>query len=345
MSTSDGRPLTRRQLRELRQTGQHPIIPADDLAASAEEDDESEHEVVAPDAPERDEDVTEVVEFEVEEPAAASEEPTAPQAEADAGVAEAPLPAETTDPHPADNGRPRLTRRQLRELERVRTDALATIPTADGHDEEPIEATIVTDEVPTAVEPIDAQEEPKAPVEAEEPPALVREADGPRATLRPGFGENITIDDVTHSPSSFDELLTYPHETSGSSSAPSTLILDEIPATAALSAPITATGELLITSSHKLPEGFGSSGAARGTTDGREVDAVLLDGELPLSSSPTPIAASSAVSTSKSPGEVIRPPIPEKNQKLVLTLGITAAGLGIVVVGAVVIAWTTGVFG
>ncbi|MDN3309427.1 hypothetical protein QWJ90_00600 [Microbacterium oryzae] len=336
MSTSDGRPLTRRQLRELRQTGQHPIIPADDVAASPEEDDESEHEVVAPDAPERDDDVTEVEE---------ADEPTDPEAETDPTAVEKPVPAETTDPHSADDGHPRLTRRQLREQERLRTDGLTTIPAADVDDEEPIEATIVTDEVPQPVEPIDAQDEPQAPAEIEESPALLREAEGPRATLRPGFGENMTIDDVTHSPSSFDELLTYPHETSGSSSAPSTLILDEIPATAALSAPITATGELLITSSHKLPEGFGSSGAARGTTDGREVDAVLLDGELPLSSSPTPIAASSAVSTSKSPGEVIRPPIPEKNQKLVLTLGITAAGLGIVVVGAVVIAWTTGVFG
>ncbi|GAA4189627.1 hypothetical protein GCM10022219_05710 [Microbacterium oryzae] len=338
MSTSDGRPLTRRQLRELRQTGQHPIIPAEDVAASAEEDDESEHEVVAPDAPERDDEVSELVESEADEPAAASEEPTGE-------VVEDPVAAETTDPHSADPGHPRLTRRQLREQERLRTDALATIPAVDGDDDEPIEATIVTDEVPQAAEPIEAQDAPEAPVEAEESPALVREAEAPRATLRPGFGENIAIDEVTHSPASFDELLTHPHETSGSASAPSTLILDEIPATAALSAPITATGELLITSSHKLPEGFGSSGAARGTTDGREVDAVLLDGELPLSSSPTPIAASSAVSTSKSPGEVIRPPVPEKNQKLVLTLGITAAGLGIVVVGAVVIAWTTGVFG
>ncbi|WP_324014681.1 hypothetical protein [Microbacterium sp. JZ37] len=72
---------------------------------------------------------------------------------------------------------------------------------------------------------------------------------------------------------------------------------------------------------------------------------MLIDGEIPLSSSPTPIAASDAVSTSKSPGEVIRPPAPEKNHKLILTLGITAGGLGIAVVAAVVIAYATGVFG
>ena len=99
------------------------------------------------------------------------------------------------------------------------------------------------------------------------------------------------------------------------------------------------------TSTHALPEGFGSRGHAAGTTDGKEVDVVLLDGELPLSSSPTPIAASDAVSTSKSPSEVIRPPAPEKTHRLTLILGITAGALGIAPIGAVVAAFTTGVPG
>jgi len=68
---------------------------------------------------------------------------------------------------------------------------------------------------------------------------------------------------------------------------------------------------------------------------------VLIDGELPPASSPTPIAASSAISTIKPAGEVIRPPAPEKGNKLMLTLIIVAGGLALAVGVVVVIALTT----
>lgn len=67
-----------------------------------------------------------------------------------------------------------------------------------------------------------------------------------------------------------------------------------------------------MTGSYELPKGLGSQGHAHGTTDGKDVDAVLIDGELPPASSPTPIAASAAVSTIKPAGEVIRPPAPKR---------------------------------
>lgn len=106
----------------------------------------------------------------------------------------------------------------------------------------------------------------------------------------------------------------------------------------------TSPSSIIMTSSHRLPEGLGSQGAAKGTTDGREADAVLIDGELPASSSPTPIAASSAISTQKSAHEVLRPPAPEKGRGLLFTLGITAGILGIVAVGTLVTLYFTGVF-
>ncbi|GLJ60277.1 hypothetical protein GCM10017576_04060 [Microbacterium barkeri] len=404
MSTSDGRPLTRRQLRELRQTGQTPILTEDDIAAdrdaraveeetaapaieepSDENPDPASDDGEATDEVEELEVVPAVAEEEREEAQTADAEPAEPVDEpVDEPVEPVDEPAELVDAEPTASATPDdrtssegesapspapahpvLTRRQLREQERLRTNATPTV-NAEQAEPETIEATIVTDEVPQTAAPATVDVElveqtPEAPVEEapveDEAPAAsptprasseaptAEDAGEQQATLRPDFGEGVEVEAITHSPASFDELLTQPQETSGSSSAPSTLVLDEIPATAALSAPITATGELLITSSHKLPEGFGSSGAAKGTTDGREVDAVLIDGEIPLSSSPTPIAASDAVSTSKSPGEVIRPPAPEKNHKLILTLGITAGGLGIAVVAAVVIAYATGVFG
>lgn len=86
---------------------------------------------------------------------------------------------------------------------------------------------------------------------------------------------------------------------------------------------------------------MGSQGHAFGTTDGKDVDAVLIDGELPPSSSPTPIAASSAVSTIKPAGEVIRPPAPEKGNRLMVTLAIIAGGLALAIGVVLVIAFTT----
>jgi hypothetical protein len=101
---------------------------------------------------------------------------------------------------------------------------------------------------------------------------------------------------------------------------------------------------MLITGSYDLPAGLGSQGHAKGTTDGKDIDAVLIDGELPPASSPTPIAASSAVSTIKPAGEVIRPPAPEKGNKLMITLAITAGGLALVLGTALIIAFSMNVF-
>ena len=101
---------------------------------------------------------------------------------------------------------------------------------------------------------------------------------------------------------------------------------------------------MLITGTFNLPEGLGSTGHAIGTADGKETDAVLVDGELPAHSSPTPIAASAAISTAKQPGEIIKPPTPEKSGKLMLTLAITAGVLALALVGVLILAVTTGVF-
>ncbi|WOF24598.1 hypothetical protein N8K70_08075 [Microbacterium betulae] len=387
MSTPDGRPLTRRQLRELRQTGQNAII-ADDENGTPEEGAADEHTPAdLSDAPAEADGVAESPESDAGEPeedAPEHESSDAEEATGDEGglpggdepipddvvtleAVDEPETREDEPPSSPSEHHPPLTRRQLREQERQRTGVAPVIvpPPSDGRSDDgvadAVEATIVTDEVPHAApvpETVEAEVVPDAPAtgpenasQDEEPvdqavdaPSGMRTADAAPPRLRPGFGENVAVKPVPPAPASFDELLTHPRESSGSGSAPSALILDEIPS-AALNAPITATGELIVTSSHKLPDGFGSSGAAKGTTDGREIDAVLIDGEIPLASSPTPIAASDAVSTSKSPGEVIRPPAPEKNHKLVLTLGITAGALGIAVVGAVVIAYASGVFG
>jgi hypothetical protein len=142
-------------------------------------------------------------------------------------------------------------------------------------------------------------------------------------------------------PPSFDQLLT---RTTGALAVPNTLIVSQAPEVSPLVAPVTATGEVIVTGTYSLPEGLGSTGHAKGTTDGKEIDATLVDGELPSHSSPTPIAASAAVSTAKTPGEVIKPPAPEKGGKLMMSLAITAGVLALALVGVLILAFVTGVF-
>ncbi|MDQ0612576.1 hypothetical protein QF046_000217 [Microbacterium sp. W4I4] len=143
----------------------------------------------------------------------------------------------------------------------------------------------------------------------------------------------------------FDDLLDGRSSSGSHHSASTALIFTPSAGAGSLSGPIASTGELLITGTYSLPDGIGSQGHAHGTADGRDADAVLLDGELAPASSPTPIAASSAISTSKSAGEVIRPPVPDKGNKLMLTLAIVAGGLALALAATLIIAATTGVFG
>ncbi len=200
------------------------------------------------------------------------------------------------------------------------------------------------------VEPLD--EEQDAQNAEDDVLADVRDADDSdvvedqRPTVSPAFGSGLLTEDGEEQRSfapSFDELLTA-NDSGGSHVASNTLIFNPPAGEGSLSGPVASTGEILVTGSYELPQGIGSQGHAHGTADGKDVDAVLIDGELPPASSPTPIAASSAISTIKPAGEVIRPPAPEKGNKLMLILAIVAGGLALAVGVAVVIAVTTNVF-
>lgn len=406
MSTPE-EPLTRRQLKELRRTGQLPIVDeesTDDAAAPQQEQadtaagDEHASDAAAPD-----------------EAGASSED--APAAEAEVEPAAEPEPEE--DPKP-------LTRKEMR-MHRLRTSQIDVVESehaeqaddaadreadAEGASEgtsdsapeaEHVAAPVAsgTDSDAATSDPPAAEhaDETKLPVgfegsqtedaaegspdaaheerpqvgasfgaavfrqaeerqraereQAEREAAERREAKerenalADEAEAAPHDGAAQSQDEPAASGSDTSELAAeaFQHslESSGSTSGnASALILKDMPGAAALNAPITATGELILTSSHTLPDGIGTHGAAKGTTDGKDVDDVLIDGEIPQHSSPTPISASSAVSTSKAPGEVIRPPSPEKNHGLMLALGITAGVLGVALIGVVVYVFATG---
>jgi hypothetical protein len=169
-----------------------------------------------------------------------------------------------------------------------------------------------------------------------------------RPTVSSAFGSSLQPGGAPAAPAksadSFDGVLSRDTSTNGSVASPHTLIVSQNPTAGPISAPIASTGEVLVTGTYALPDGLGSMGHVPGAADGKEVDATLVDGELPVHSSPTPIAASAAISTAKGQDELIRPPAPEKNSRLMLTLAITAGALALALVGVLVVAFATGVF-
>ncbi|MDR6868391.1 hypothetical protein J2Y69_003007 [Microbacterium resistens] len=194
---------------------------------------------------------------------------------------------------------------------------------------------------------VNRREGTPVPAPAADEDAQVSEPSAPIAkdhTVTEGFGAALLeTAPAEEKPRSFDDLLVS-DSTGSQHAAPNALIFQQSPGMPSLSGPVAATGEILVTGSYDLPEGLGSQGHAKGTTDGKEVDVVLVDGELPAASSPTPIAASAAISTIKPAGEVIRPPEPEKSGRLMIALTITAGALALALVGALIIAISTGAF-
>ncbi len=341
MSTPDqpeATPLTRRQLRELRNTASTPIIsPADVEPAPAPE---PAPPVVAP------------------LPRAA--EPIA---------ADVPTAAEDVD-----LGAMALTRRARRQQERLRTASVPVIGAADvpsvvpqapppataaveGSEEGPVDAELVFDARPVAAntdenvvqEPVPSPEPASQHVDAVGEPPLVPQAGAAveeRAVVAPAFGAGLLAGEGAERdfPASFDQLLGRGSGATGALAAPNALILSQTPETGAFTSPIAATGEVLITGSYALPDSFGATGTMPGVADNKETDAVLVDSELPASSSPTPIAASAAISTIKSADDIIKPPAPEKGSRLMLTLVITAGALALALTGVLIVALMTGAF-
>lgn len=300
-------PLTRKTLRDLRNTAATPIITPDEPPA--------EPPVVAAPLP---------------RPAAPAEVPPAPASD-----------------ESVDLGAHPLTRRQARQQERIRTasvpvitaDVLAAHAAAQAEDEvspfaPPAAATPPTEQPDSADDAADEHDEIEAELEEEERP-VVNSALG--ADILAGDGAAVDL------PASFDHILGR-SGSNGTLAASNALILSQTPSSGPLVGPVTATGEVLITGTFALPEGLGSNGHAPGMTDGKDVDAALIDGELPPASSPTPIAASAAVSTAKVSGEIIQPPAPEKGGRLMMALAITAGALALTLVGVLILAVTTGVF-
>lgn len=370
MSTEeDGHTLTRKQLRELRLTGSTPVVSSEDAAAAQAAQAETPSDRSAE---------TDSVESHAAERAAA--EPGA-AVQASSAASSAPLTRRAarakergrTDSGPVDSIAPQSAAEEPVVAEPVVEATVVEEPVVDETVvQEPVVAELIVDvPVAEATAAAGSDRDVSVPVFAPQPaqsttsdadlqsasPAGDLEEDQADADTdgdadvepeRPMVGAAFGIG-VKRSPSgpgtptAFDDLIDT--GSGGSHKTASTLIFTPSPGAGSLSGPVASTGELLITGTYALPDGMGSQGHALGTTDGKDIDAVLIDGELAPASSPTPIAASSAISTSKPAGEVIRPPVPDKGSKLTLTLAIVAGGLALALAASLIIAFTTGVLG
>lgn len=401
---SDAPQLTRRQLRELRNTASTPVITPDDVPAAAEPKPAAplpraaEPAVVADEPPA-------AADVDLDAPALtrrearrqerlrtasvpvidadgnpqgehsdapdASHDDVAPEAVAPVDVeveiahAEAETEAEGSEEHaptaegadasePAREPEPEIEAEEPGGDAGPETDAAEPVVAAEVAADALAEAQSEAPDVEIPVEDEHAADEPAAP--ADEAPSGVEaaaaaatdagddEEEGP--VVAPTFGSELLAGDGVEIelPASFDQLLSRGSAATGSISASNALILSQTPDTGSFASPVTATGEVLITGTFALPESLGSAGTTQGSSDGKDIDAILVDGELPASSSPTPIAASSAISTIKSAEDIIKPPAPEKGSRLMLALVITAGALALALTGALIVALVTGVF-
>ncbi|WP_431799395.1 hypothetical protein [Microbacterium kunmingense] len=304
-------PLTRKQLREIRNTGATPVVSQEAIDSARQDATSTEP------APEK------------------SAAPVAPLARAaEPAVVGAPPVADAA----VDLGVSPLTRRQARQQERIRTASVPVIASdLMGSASQPAPSPeisgpavdVVSESAPREAASIASVDDPAAP--------------GDRATVSPKLGAGLLEAEAVQVdlPPSFDQLLT--RAPASTSSTPHALIVSQTPSPQIM-APVNATGEVIITGMLNLPDGLGSTGHAPGTADGKDVDAVLVDGELPAHSSPTPIAASAAISTVKLPGEIIQPPAPEKGSRLMIALAITAGALALALAAVLILAFVSGVF-
>lgn len=369
----DAVPLTRRQARliERVRTASVPVITAEVAAAEAARQAEEAERAAAEEAERAAAEAEQVAAEEAERvaaeeakrAAAEAERTAAEEAERAAAEEAERVAAEETEWAAADEAEPVVSEEaaepeQAGEAETdVADEAEAPAPREedvaaepdDADDEQPAsEAGLQVDLADLWGPPVPASEA----LAGDEPELVPHEAaaaepDDSRPLIAEGFGAELLAGDGVELslPASFDELLTRDATMTGSSSAPSALILSQSPDTTTFDSPITATGEVIVTGTLSFPESFGATGVVRGSSDGEEVDALLVDREIPAASSPTPIAASSAVSTIKSADEIIQPPAPEKGGRLMMVLAITAGALALALAGVLILGFVSGIFG
>lgn len=334
---SSGAPLTRRQIREQERvkTASVPVIGGAESDSAAEEH--------APQAP-----TEEPLEEGIEEEAVATEVSSVESEEIVSGVPAFAPPSSVLSEDEDDDDDEQVDVAPVSAAAAV--DTVGDVPLTESDAPVEIDSVHVDDDPVAAVAALGIEVQEPQQMEHDDVLADVKRLDdadlpeGERPVVSEAFGHGVLADAAEPQQSftpSFDELLSADSSGGSQHTASNTLIFNPPAGEGSLDGPVASTGEILVTGSYELPQGIGSQGHAHGVADGKDVDSVLIDGELPPASSPTPIAASAAISTIKPAGEVIRPPAPEKGNKLMLTLAIVAGGLALALGVVLIVAFTT----
>lgn len=191
--------------------------------------------------------------------------------------------------------------------------------------------------LPGASGPSSVPDQPSAP---SAPPATAPEPSQERRPYTPPAGHWSTAAEID------DKNQPITSRNVGHSTAATTtnaLILPSLPHPDA-TAPLTSTGEILITGSIDLPRSLGSTGVNPARIDSSDIDR-LLDGEENEfnTSEVAPVRASRAVSTHTSTRGVIAPP-KKRGNAVPLVLMVTAGVLAIGVIGLLVAAYVLKIF-
>jgi hypothetical protein len=235
----------------------------------------------------------------------------------------------------------------------VPSSAPAQVAHAEVVDAEIVDAEIVPADVTDEDQPTTTAVEPKTP-------PLAESAFGPAATaqvsrdgkntprLSSSFGQAVLSGENSTTPPAeqpFDQIIARGLEEAGNGVNTSSIILPSMPNSHPLTGPILVNGNVVITGSIDLPSGIGSSGAHPDHFDRSDIDAMFdAEDEARLATAGTPVSASKAVSTHTATRDVITPPAPARSNKLLLILAITAGVLAVAVLSVIIVGIAAGAF-
>lgn len=179
-----------------------------------------------------------------------------------------------------------------------------------------------------------------SPVAAQPAPAPGRDAAQERRPFTPPTGHWSTaaeLDDKN------EPIISRNVGQSTAATTTNALILPAIPQPDA-TAPLTSTGEILVTGSIDLPRGMGSTGANPQHLDSSDIDRLLDSEENEFNTSEVaPVRASRAISSHTSTRGVITPP-KKRGNTLPVVLMVTAGVLAVGVIGLLIAAYVLRVF-
>lgn len=186
--------------------------------------------------------------------------------------------------------------------------------------------------------------------EADAVDAAEADADADAPKLAEGFGEQVLEAGTASSTAvpheqPFDRIIARGVEAAEAQAASNALILPTMPTNDSLTGPISSNGNVIVTGSIDLPASLSSTGQHPNYFDKAELDTMFeADEEAAPATAGTPVSAARAVSTHTQTGDVINPPAPSRDHRLLIILAITAGALLTAVLAVVIVGFVVGAF-